>query len=158
MLADYSWTWGLPWSVGRARVGPLKKTAFLWSSSYQFWIALCPGMGWCGHFPAPCWNFICLGLAQVFCMLPQSLRVHVCISPVLSSKAVSVKSSTTSGAYQCSALSSAQIPETWGHECDTNVPFVDEHPKVFLHFVFGCKPLLLLSLSFSSSYVFLWFS
>lgn len=86
MLTDYSWTWGLLWSVvDRARVAPLKKTAFPWSSSDQFWIASWPGVG-CGHFPAPCWDFICLGLAQVFCMLPQSLRLHVCISPVLSAE------------------------------------------------------------------------
>jgi len=46
------------------------------------------------------------GLSWTFCMLPQSHRVHVCISPVVSESTISLEASIPSGSYNLSVSSS----------------------------------------------------
>lgn len=51
---------------------------------------------------------------------------------------VSLVSSNPSGSYILSASCSVAFPELWGQGFDENIPFRDEHSKVFLCMMSGC--------------------
>lgn len=104
MLANYSWTWGFPWSVVDIPIDTsLEKYWFCSPSRYQLQIDSRLQVGVCVHFP-----FLVLG----FCLFEPvcAVTVSVWTSALLCLEDVVFReASTTSDFYNLSTLSSTLI-------------------------------------------------
>lgn len=127
VLPSYYWVWGLPCiMVGITNGTPLEKIVFPFSSMYQLQIAPWLVVGLCIHFSLGLnfhlvWTFVYL--VHTIAISGSSYMHQLCES-------VSFKSSTTSGSYNHSASSLAEIYELWGEGLNIHTPFTTEGFKV----------------------------
>lgn len=81
VMIIYSWICGLPLECGQLSRGYLKKNRLVLSQKLSISNSSL-AMGLHVHsLPTPCWDLVCLEFAQVFCMLSELVRVHMCSCP-----------------------------------------------------------------------------
>jgi hypothetical protein len=123
----FVWVWSLSLSVVCIPSETLLEKKIASISSYQLDIASGLGMGVFVYFPFQHWDSIWFRPVQTLCMLPQSLWVHMCISPTVSRWPCFLSVFHPHWLLQPLYLSHT-VPESWVFDGD--IPYRAECSKV----------------------------